>query len=155
MKKIYSKKKSKTHGFGLFALVDVKKNIKIIEYVGDKVTRKEGDHRADMQALRGSKNKKNGMVYVFELNKRYDIDGDVRHNHARFINHSCDPNCEVQNINNRLWIWSKKKINKGEELAYNYGYEYDSDYKDHKCNCGSLNCLGYILKKNHWNKISN
>ena len=155
MKKIYIKKKSKTHGFGLCASIDITKNTKVIEYIGDKITKKEGDLRGDQQALRGSKNKKNGMVYVFELNKRYDIDGYVTRNTARFINHSCDPNCEVQNIKNRLWVLSKKKIKKGEELTYNYGYSYDSDYKDHKCNCGSLNCLGYILKKNHWKKVRN
>ena len=155
MKNIYFKKKSKTHGYGLYAAVNINKNIEIIEYVGDKVTKKEGDKRADMQALRGSRNKNKGMVYVFELNERYDIDGSVACNYARFINHSCDPNCEVQNDKNKLWILSKKKIKKGEELTYNYGYSYDSDYKDHKCNCGSLNCLGYILKKNHWKKVRN
>ena len=155
MKKFTFKKISKTHGFGLYASKDITKNTKVIEYIGDRITKKEGDRRADVQALRGFKNKKNGMVYVFELNKDYDIDGYVKHNKARFINHSCAPNCEVENIKNRLWILSKKNIRKGEEITYNYGYSYDSDYKDHKCNCGSPNCLGYILKKNHWKKIVN
>ena len=155
MKKIYFRNKSKTHGYGLYAAENIKINTKIIEYVGDKVTKKEGDRRADRQALIGSKNKNNGMVYVFELNERYDIDGSVAHNHARFINHSCDPNCEVQIINNKIWILSIKNIKKREELSYDYGYSYDSDYKDYKCNCGSLNCLGYILNKDHWNKVKN
>ena len=154
MKKIYFKKKSKTHGFGLYAVVNINKNTKVIEYVGDRVTKKEGDRRADMQALRGLRNKNNGKVYIFELSKRYDIDGFVRYNYARFINHSCKPNCEVQNVKNRLWILSKKKIKKDEELTYNYGYSYDTDYRDHKCNCGSLNCLGYILKREHWHKLN-
>ena len=153
MKKLYYKKKSKTHGFGLYASVDIIKNTKIIEYVGDKVTKKEGNRRADMQVLNGSKNKNNGMVYVFKLNRYYDIDGFVKYNTARFINHSCNPNCEVEVIYNRLWIASINNIKKGDEITYDYGYEYDSDYKDHKCMCGSPNCIGYILDRGSWNKI--
>ena len=62
------------------------------------------------------------MVYVFELNKKYDIDGGVARNYARFINHSCDPNCEVEITNNEIWISSIKRIKKYTELTYNYGY---------------------------------
>ena len=153
MQKNWYKKKSKKHGFGLYAKKDISKNKKVIEYIGDKITKKEGDRRADLQIIKSTRNKKNGMVYVFELNQRYDIDGDKKYNHARFINHSCNPNCEVIIINNRLWVLSIKKINKDEELTYNYGYAYDTDYKDHKCNCRSYNCIGYILQKNHWRKI--
>ena len=155
MKKLWIKRNSNVHGYGLFAKHAISKGIKIIEYVGEKITKKEGDYRADEQIAKALKEKGNGKVYIFELNKKYDIDGQVRYNHARFINHSCSPNCEVENIRNRLWILSKKNIRKGDEISYNYGYPYDSDYKDHKCNCGSPNCLGYILKKNHWKKITN
>ena len=93
MDKLWYKKKSGVHGSGLFACQNIKKGTKIIEYVGDKVTKKEGDKRADIQIIKAKKNKNNGMVYVFELNKRYDIDGDVKYNHARLIKHSCNPNC--------------------------------------------------------------
>ncbi len=144
---------SKVHGIGLFAKKDISKKKKIIEYIGAKVTKKEGDRRADKQIAKAIKNKNNGMVYIFELNSRFDIDGSYKYNTARYINHSCDPNCEVIIINNRLWISSIKKIKKDQELTYNYGYEYDSDYKGHKCRCGSLNCIGYILRKNDWRKI--
>ena len=153
MKKIYFKNKSKTHGYGLYAAVNINKNTEIIEYVGDKVTKNEGNRRADKQALRNSRNKNNGMVYVFELNTRYDIDGSVAYNHARFINHSCNPNCEVQIINNKIWILSIKNIKEGEELSYDYGYSYDSDYKSYPCKCKSNNCVGFILKKEDWGKI--
>ena len=153
MKNIYFKKKSKTHGYGLYAAVNINKNTEIIEYVGDKVTKNEGNRRADKQALRNSRNKNNGMVYVFELNTRYDIDGSVAYNHARFINHSCNPNCEVEIINNKIWILSIKNIKKGEELSYDYGYSYDSDYKSYPCKCKSNNCVGFILKKEDWGKI--
>ena len=105
MEKLWYKKKSSLHGSGLFAYhVILKKGNQVIQYIGDKVTKKEGDKRADKQIKKAEKNKNNGMVYVFELNKKYDIDGGVARNHARFINHSCDPNCEVEISNNQIWI---------------------------------------------------
>ena len=153
MKKLWYKKKSSVHGSGLFACQYIKKGTKIIEYVGDKVTKREGDRRADKQINKAKKYNKNGMVYVFELNKRYDIDGDVLYNHARLINHSCNPNCEVVIDNNHLWISALKNIKKNHELSYNYGYSYDTDYDEHKCKCGSSKCVGYILDEDHWPKL--
>ena len=95
-----------------------------------------------------------GSVYIFELNKKYDIDGSPLYNKARYINHSCDPNCEVDIVNNEIWISSIKNIKKGEELSYDYGYEFDSeDYKDHSCKCGSDNCIGYIISSDDWKKF--
>ena len=155
MKKLWFKKKSHVHGSGLFAVQNIKKGSKIIEYIGDKVTKKEGDKRADKQIKQYKKNKNNGMVYIFELNKLYDIDGSVSHNHAKLINHSCNPNCEVEIINNEIWISAIKNIKKNTELSYNYGYSYDTDYVDHICKCGSSNCVGYILDEDHWPKLKN
>ena len=155
MKKLWFKKKSHVHGSGLFAVQNIKKGSKIIEYIGDKVTKKEGDKRADKQIKQYKKNKNNGMVYVFELNKLYDIDGSVSHNHAKLINHSCNSNCEVEIINNEIWISAIKNIKKNTELSYNYGYSYDTDYVDHICKCGSSKCVGYILDEDHWPKLKN
>ena len=155
MKQLWFKKKSHVHGRGLFAIQNIKKGSKIIEYIGDKVTKKEGDKRADKQIKQYKKNKNNGMVYIFELNKLYDIDGSVSHNHAKLINHSCNPNCEVEIINNEIWISAIKNIKKNTELSYNYGYSYDTDYVDHVCKCGSSNCVGYILDEDHWPKLKN
>ena len=155
MKQLWFKKKSHVHGSGLFAVQNIKKGSKIIEYIGDKVTKKEGDKRADKQIKQYKKNKNNGMVYVFELNKLYDIDGSVSHNHAKLINHSCNSNCEVEIINNEIWISAIKNIKKNTELSYNYGYSYDTDYVDHICKCGSSNCVGYILDEDHWPKLKN
>ena len=70
-----------------------------------------------------------------------DIDGNVKYNTARFINHSCDPNCETDVIRGHIWVIALRDIKKGEELAYNYNYEYE-DYEDHKCRCGSNRCVG-------------
>ena len=72
MKKLWFKKNSKVHGSGLFATTNIKKGTPIIEYIGDKVTKKEGDRRADIQIQKAKRHKKNGMVYVFELNKKYN-----------------------------------------------------------------------------------
>ena len=155
MKQLWFKKKSHVHGRGLFAVQNIKKGSKIIEYIGDKVTKKEGDKRADKQIKQYKKNKNNGMVYVFQLNKLYDIDGSVSHNHAKLINHSCNPNCEVEIINNEIWISAIKNIKKNTELSYNYGYSYDTDYVDHVCKCGSSKCVGYILDEDHWSKLKN
>ena len=94
-----------------------------------------------------------GSVYIFELNKKYDIDGSPLYNKARYINHSCDPNCEVDIIKNEIWISSIKKIKKGEELSYDYGYPFDKDdYSDHICKCGSIKCVGYIVSQDDWPK---
>ena len=153
MTKLWFKNKSHVHGSGLFAVQNIKKGSKIIEYIGDKVTKKEGDKRADKQIKQYKKNKNNGMVYVFELNKLYDIDGSVAYNHAKLINHSCNPNCEVEIINNEIWISAIKNIKKNTELSYNYGYSYDTDYVDHICKCGSSKCVGYILDEDHWPKL--
>ena len=153
MNKLWFKKKSGVHGSGLFAFQNIKKGLKIIEYVGDKVTKKEGDRRADIQLNKAKRNINNGMVYIFELNKRYDIDGSVKYNHARLINHSCIPNCEVVIDNNEIWILAIKNIKKNTELLYNYGYAYDDDYVDHICQCGSSKCVGYILDEDHWTKL--
>ena len=153
MEKLWYKKKSSLHGSGLFALSNIKKSYQVIQYIGDKVTKKEGDKRADIQIKKAEKNLKTGMVYVFELNKRYDIDGGVLHNHARFINHSCDPNCEVEITNNEIWISSIKNIKKDEELTYNYGYPFDSDFEEHICKCGTKKCVGYILSDDDWSKL--
>ena len=146
-------RKSKIHGTGIFATQNIDKNVKIIRYVGEKITKKEGDIRSEKRIKRYLKSSKTGSVYIFELNKKYDIDGSPNYNKARYINHSCSPNCEVDIINNQIWISSIKKIKKGTELSYDYGYEFDKDdYKDHECRCGSKNCIGYIISSDDWKK---
>ena len=154
MYKLWYKKKSGVHGSGLFASKSIKKGSKIIQYIGEKVRKKEGDRRATQQLRKAKNNKNNGMVYIFELNKQYDIDGGVSYNHARLINHSCNPNCEVEIDNNEIWILAIKSIKKNSELSYNYGYSYDTDYVDHICKCGSSKCVGYILDEDHWSKLN-
>lgn len=145
-------KKSKIHATGVFAKKGIKKGEKIIEYVGKKITKKQSELRADLQLEKHKSNKDNGAVYLFELNKRYDIDGNVSWNPAKYINHSCSPNAETDIIDNHIWIIATKDIKKGEEITYNYGYDLD-DYEEHPCRCGSKNCVGYIAAEEHWPKL--
>ncbi len=80
------------------------------------------------------------------MNSRYDLDGDVPWNTARLINHSCSNNCEYEGKGLKLWVTSIKDIKKGEEFTCDYGFGYDSDYKQFPCNCKSKNCCGYIVR---------
>ena len=147
--------KSKIHGTGVISTENIKKNTKIIQYIGDKISKKEGDIRSALRIKKYLNKKNEGSVYIFELNKKYDIDGSPIYNKARYINHSCNPNCEVDIIKNEIWISSIKKINKGEELNYDYGYPFDEDdYNDHVCKCGSIKCIGYIISRDDWPKYN-
>tara|TARA_Y100001980_G_C14213122_1_gene72020 strand:+ start:55 stop:537 length:483 start_codon:yes stop_codon:yes gene_type:complete len=147
-------KKSKIHAYGVFAEKRIPKGTKIIEYIGEKVSRKEGDKRSEKRLKKHLHSKTTGSVYIFELNKHYDIDGSPNYNKAKYINHSCNPNCEVEITKNRIWIKSIKNIREGDELSYDYGFEFDEDdYKDHKCKCGSKKCIGYIISSDDWPKF--
>tara|TARA_A100001011_G_C14036699_1_gene726037 strand:+ start:81 stop:575 length:495 start_codon:yes stop_codon:yes gene_type:complete len=156
MKKVitlWKVKYSKVHGRGIFAKQDIEKGQKVIEYIGEKITKCEGDKRSNRRINRYLNSKTTGSVYIFELNKKYDIDGSPRYNKARYINHSCSPNCEVEIKKGRIWIRSIKKIKNNDELSYDYGYEFDKDdYKDHPCRCRSKKCIGYIIAKDDWPK---
>ena len=159
MKKInleYTKIKfSKIHGKGIYSTKDIKKGSKIIEYLGEKITKKEANKRAYATMEKHYKNPLyNGAVYIFELNKKYDLDGDISGNSAKYINHSCGPNCRFKIADNRIWIIAKRNIKKGEELSYNYGYDM-VNFAEHQCYCRSKKCVGYILDKKYWKKIKN
>lgn len=145
-------KSSGIHNKGIFAKTDIPKGTKIIEYVGEKITKKESEKRGDMVIEESKNDKTKGSVYIFELNKKYDIDGYPLYNTARWINHSCDPNCETENINGHIWIIAIKDIKKGEELSYDYGYCLEC-YEDHPCKCGSKSCVGYIVSEEHRIKL--
>ena len=113
--------KSKIHGKGCFAKIDIPKGTYIIEYKGEKITKREAEKR-------GERDNKRGTVYIFELNKRYDIDGWIKGNEAKYINHSSYPNCEAVNVAEKeIWIVAIKDIKKGEEITYDYGFELDND----------------------------
>ncbi len=145
-------KNSKIHNKGVFAKKDIPKGTKVIEYVGEKITKAEAEKRAEKQMKKSKNHTADGGVYIFELNKKYDIDGKVPWNPARFINHSCNPNCETESDEKHIWIVAIKNIKKGEELNYNYGYDLEN-YKEHPCKCNSENCVGYTVAEEHWPKL--
>ncbi len=146
-------RKSRIHGTGVFAKTDIPSGTRIIEYIGDRITKKESDRRYQAAWERAENgNGKKGIVYIFTLNKRHDIDGDVSWNTAKYINHSCDPNSETDIIRGRIWIIAIKDIRKGDEISYNYGYDFES-WADHPCKCGSPKCIGYILAEDHWPRL--
>ena len=137
MKKLYKIKKSKIDNKGLYAATNIKKDTQIIEYKGKIITVKETETNPKFD--------NDKAIYLFNLNKKYDLDGDFKYNTARLINHSCDPNCEVDGVGLKLWIYALKDIKKNEELTYDYGFSFDKDYKDFPCRCGAKKCVGFIV----------
>ena len=137
--KLYKNKKSNIHRHGLSATTSIKKGQKIIQYKGKKVSlhKVETDSKYDNEK----------EIYLFNLNKRFDLDGDFKFNTARLINHSCEPNCEVLEDSKQLWIFAIKDINKNEELTYDYGFSFDKDFKQYVCKCRAKNCVGYIVRE--------
>ena len=142
---------SRIHKRGMFTVCSIPRDTRIIEYVGEKITKAESERRGPRLLERSRKNG-GGAVYIFDVNKRHDLDGNVPYNTARFINHSCHPNCEAQNIKGRIWIVSLRKIKIGVELAYDYGYTVEH-YEDHPCQCGARKCLGYIVRNEDRRKL--
>ncbi len=109
-------------GLGLFATRPFKKGESIIEYFGREIT------KAEAYTSRSR--------YLFEVNSRKTIDGTTRENFARYINHSCKPNCEPQIVKGKIFIDAIRNIKIGEELSYDYGEEYfDEHIKPHGCRC--------------------
>jgi uncharacterized protein len=149
--KLFVVEKSNIDKKGMFATKDINKGTHVVEYVGEKITKAEGDKRSEELLELAEKDSGMSSVFVFELDDKYDIDGNVDHNLAKFINHSCEPNCEVNIIDNHIWIIAIKDIKKGEEITYDYSYDLE-DFQDHHCKCGSKKCFGFILDGDLWDQ---
>ena len=109
-------------GLGFFTVNPIPQDKKIIEYIGLILTKEEAD--------------KKGGKYLMRLDEEYVIDGSVRSNTARYINHSCQPNAKAFRTGVRVWIWSIKAIKAGEEITYDYGKKYfDEQIKPKGCKC--------------------
>jgi SET domain-containing protein len=135
--------KSRIAGKGLFVAQDIKKGTRLIQYTGQKISKEE---TARQLAL--------GNPYICYFNERYDIDGRPLKNKARYINHSCDPNCQIQSTSRSIWIVARRDIDAGEELTYRYDYAYDPEtYTDFPCYCGTKNCVGYIVDSRYWGVV--
>ena len=114
------RKKSKLHGFGVFALEPTNKNKRIIDYAGELISNKQSESREDKYLSKG-------CIWVFRVNRNWSRDAAVGGNIARFINHSCTPNCwiEVDGKTRTIWVRAAKSIRKGQELTYDYNTEGD------------------------------
>lgn len=142
---LYEVRRSGIQGRGVFAARRIRPGQKIIEYAGERVSNEEADRRYDEE------NMKRHHTFLFTLNKNTVVDGGRKGNDARLINHSCDPNCEAIIEKGRIWIYAKKNIQPGVELAYDYRYERTGDPADvkfYECRCGSPKCRGTIMKPN-------
>lgn len=116
--------KKSAAGLGLFAGEDIPRGVRIIEYVGERISADEANRR--------------GGKYLFEVTDTVTIDGKDRTNTARYINHACIPNGEMQNHNNRIFYYSKRAIRSGEELTFDYGQEYFDEFiGPYGCRCSS------------------
>lgn len=121
------------HGTGAFARVAIPSGVRVIEYLGERIDKEESLRRC----------MKNNP-FIFTLDDDSDLDGDMPWNPARFLNHSCEPNCESINEESQIWIVSIKDIQPGEEVTFNYGFDYES-YREYPCLCGKPSCVGYIV----------
>ena len=139
------------HGKGVFALQAIAEGETIIEYVGEKITKKESTRRG-LELEEQARKTGGAAVYIFTLNQKYDIDGGHAGNPARLINHSCEGNCEAYIIRGRIWIYSLREIKAGEELTYNYGFDVDT-WDEHPCRCGTDRCVGFIVEEKQWPKL--
>ena len=126
-------KSSSIHGTGAFARRAIPKGTRVIEYIGEIISKEESLRRCEAD-----------NQYIFTLNEEQDLDGSVEWNPARFINHSCAPNCEADVENDQIWIVAGRDLKKDEELTYNYGFDLE-EYKDYPCQCGAPDCVGYIV----------
>ena len=141
---LFEIRKSSIQGRGAFAKRRIRSGQKIVEYTGEKISNDEADKRYDEEKM------PRHHTFLFTLDDDYCIDGDVRSNIARLINHSCDPNCEAIIEDDRIWIYALKNIQPGVELAYDYKYERSGDdirklEKFYVCRCGSPKCRGSIM----------
>lgn len=134
-------KKSDIHGVGGFALRKIEKGTPVIEYAGEKISKSESLERCEQNNF-----------YIFALNDEFDLDGNVEWNPARFINHSCAPNCEAELADGKIWLIAMREISAGEEVTFNYSYDLE-DYKEHPCCCGAANCVGYIVAEEFFPKF--
>lgn len=124
---------SPIHGRGAFAAEDIPAGARVLEYVGEKISKRESTERC-----------RRGNHFIFQLDEEWNLDGDMAWNPARLLNHSCAPNGTADCIDGRIWIVAARDIRAGEEITFNYGHDLQ-DYEEHPCRCGAVECVGFIV----------
>ena len=112
------RRRSKLHGFGVFAAEPITKNTRIIDYAGELI-------RNSRSGVREARYLAKGAIWVFRVNRTWSRDAAVNGNIARFINHACKPNCWFEVVDKTIWIRASRSIRAGEELTYDYRTEGD------------------------------
>ena len=142
---------SKIHGTGVYAIAPIKKGTRVLEYLGERISHDEADSRYEQ------KGDDDGHTFLFIASNRTVIDAGVGGNDARFINHSCAPNCETVIENSRVFIDAIRNIKPGEELGYDYQLTWEStddpaELALYACRCGAKKCRGTMLDKDPLDK---
>ena len=140
----YLLRPSPMHGVGAFAAAPIRRGTRIIEYTGERITHAEADARYDDASM------DRHHTFLMIVNRRWVLDAAVGGNDARFVNHSCDPNCEIVVARGRVFIEAIADIRPGEEITYDYAYEREGEDEviaiaRYPCRCGAVRCRGTIL----------
>ena len=135
---------SSIHGRGVFALRRIPKGTRIIEYKGKLITDKEADRRYSRM------HEHSPHTMLFSLEGGWVIDATRRGNSARWINHSCAPNCEIEEEGQRIFIEARRDIRLGDELTYDYNLQIGEKHtktakREHACFCRARRCRGTML----------
>jgi SET domain-containing protein len=144
MRRRFIVRRSSIHGRGVFALAPIPKGTRIIEYKGERISHEEADERySELHA-------NSPHTMLFTVNDEIVIDATRRGNSARWINHSCAPNCEIADDNDRIFIEAGRFIRPGEELSYDYNLQLGEPHTaaaklEHACFCGARRCRGTML----------
>lgn len=143
---LFEVRRSGIQGRGGFALQHIPAGVRLIEYAGQRITPAEADARyPDAPGVRHH-------TYLFAIDDQVVVDAAVDGNDARFLNHSCAPNCDAVVDDGRIWIETIHDIEPGEELVYDYAYILNERHspaakKRFPCSCGAVTCRGTILAK--------
>ncbi len=140
-------RRSPIQGVGAFATRAIRKGTRLIEYTGERITSNEADARYP-----DDESQARHHTFLFAIDDDVVIDAAVDGNEARFINHSCAPNCDAVIDDARIWIEAIRDIAAGEELAYDYAFVLEERHtpaakRRYPCNCGAGTCRGTILAK--------
>lgn len=136
---------SSIQGLGAFAIRRIAKGTRVIEYLGERIAPEEADECYDDDAM------ERPHTFLFTVDKKTVIDAAHQGNEARFINHSCDPNCEAVVEDRRVFIQAIRDIPSGAELTYDYHLErpgrFRTEWKErYACHCGASSCRGMLLQ---------
>ena len=134
-------KDSPIHGLGGFAKRPICSGTRILEYRGERISKGESLRRCEQN-----------NAFIFSLTEEEDLDGNVAWNPARFLNHSCAPNCDAEREDGRIWMVANRPIRAGEEVTFNYGFDLE-DYQAYPCECGAPGCVGFIVAEEFFEHV--